>query len=150
MLLAATLAGCGVVFDAPKINLILRPGEIVYAEADGESQLVGGETVITVANSTPQERQVVLAHVPSGVREIPQELLDAERARDDDRILGFTNPLEPEEADYGAGGFGKKTAAESFHIYLAPGETYVLFDTMNDGVQEGLVAWLVPTPRGAE
>ncbi|MBW3560953.1 MAG: hypothetical protein KY437_00480 [Actinobacteria bacterium] len=151
VLTAVVLAvGCGVTLDAPDIALILQPQGIVYAEAEGGRKLVGGETIIHVANGTEQERQVVLAHLESDTSEVPADLLGAESAREDDRILGYSRVLKPEETEYAAGGAGKVTDDTSFHVYLRPGDTYVLFDTLppdGDAAGERLVLWLRPGGR---
>ena len=146
--LAQLATACGVVLDAPTITLIARPGEIVYAQADGESALVGGETVLVVRNSSEEHRLIVLAHVgpAEGPSVIPEGILQAELARDDDRILGMSRELEPEETDFGAGGFGKKTDSTRFHVYLRPGDRYVLFDRLSLD-DDPLVVWLEPRPR---
>lgn len=151
VMVAHFVAACGVVLDAPTITLIARPGEIVYAQADGESALVGGETILVVRNSSDVHRQIVLAHVGSagGSDDIPEGIREAELARDDDRILGMSLELDPEETDFSAGGFGKKTASTRFHVYLRPGDRYVLFDRLSLD-DDPLVAWLEPRPRGDE
>lgn len=144
------LAGCGVSFKAPRLVLILHPAGIVYASAQGDEQLVGGETVFEIANSTRQERQVVLAHVADGTSDVPVELIAADLARDDDRILGFSQVLEPEETDFASGGEGMKTDRASFHVYLRPGDTYVLFDRLSHTGKvpgERLVLWLHPAEQ---
>lgn len=148
LLVASVAAGCGVTFDAPDIALILTPDRIVYAAADGAERLVGGETIIEVRNSTRQERQVVLARVGEGTTEVPSDLDEAESARENSDILGFSRVLQPEESDFSAGGFGKKTDKASFHVYLAPGATYVLFDTLADARGDALVLWLHPGNQG--
>lgn len=144
---AVLVAGCGVSFKAPRLILILQPAGIVYASAGGDEQLIGGETVFEISNSTRQERQVVLAQVADGTSDVPAELVEADRASDDDRILGLSQVLEPEEADFAAGGAGVKTDKTSFHVYLRPGATYVLFDRLSHTGEvpgERLVLWLYP------
>lgn len=147
--LALLTSACGVVLDAPKITLIVDGDEIVYAQAEGEAEVVGGETVLVVRNSSDAHRQIVLAHVGSddGTQEIPEAVLEAETAREDARILGMSLVLDPEETDYTADGFGKKTDSTKFHVYLRPGDRYVLFDRLSLD-DEPVVAWLEPGPRG--
>lgn len=138
------LVGCGVTFDAPKITMIVQDDRIVYADADGEEKLVGGETVFEFRNQTEQERRIVLARAESCDGPIPETLRVAESARDDDRIVGYSREIEPKETQFGAGGFGQKIDSISFHVYMEPGACYVAFDTREDR----LAAWLTPGSRG--
>lgn len=138
------LAACGIVFDAPDVSVLVGDNRIVYADANDEQQLVGGETVLHIANDSSHERQVVLARLDAAT--VPAELRAAESPREDERILGMTHVMQPKEAQFAAGGLGYKIDTSSFHLYLAPGQRYVLFDRLR-GVDEGVVLEIVPGER---
>lgn len=130
-------AGCGVVFDAPNVSLLVRDNRIVFAAAEDREELVGGETVLRVANDSSHERQIVLARLDAG-SSIPAEVLGAKTPREDDRILGMSHVMEAKEAQFATGGFGYTIDTASFHLYLAPGQRYVLFDRLG-GLDDGVV-----------
>ena len=139
------LGGCGVVLDAPKVSLLVREDQIVYVGGSGdEAKLVGGETVLRVSNDSGDTRQIVLARLGQ-TSSIPLELLEAESPRDDERILGMSHELEPKKSTFASGGFGYEFDTASFHVYLAPGDRYVLFDRLG-GYEDGVVLEFVPLP----
>lgn len=141
---APLLVGCGVVWDAPNVGFTVQRDAIVYTQPDGYEQLVGGETVLQVANASPVPRQIVVALVPEG-EAIPSEVLEAEAAREDDRIVGYSAVLDPQEVSAGEG-LGRRTETAAFHLHLRDGERYVIFDTLSDA--DGPVRWLEPGPDG--
>lgn len=133
---AVLLSACGVVFDAPEVTLLVRDEGIVYVGGSGDAErVVGGETVVRVSNDSSEPREVVLARLGEQ-RTIPQQLLEAESPRDDDRILGISPVLEPKESSFESGGFGYEYDTASFHVYLAPGERYVVFDRLGGSPSE--------------
>lgn len=140
--LLLALSGCGVDFDAPKVTVLVRDDRIVYAGADDAEKFVGGETVLHIQNDGNQERQVVLARL-GDVESVPAELEAAESPREDERILGMTHVLHAKEATFASGGFGYKVDSASFHVYLAEGERYVLFDRLG-GLDSGVLIEIVP------
>ena len=146
---AATLAiiglmvatGCGVVWDAPDVDMVVQRDSIKFAQAREERELVGGETVITVINDDGANKvQIVLAKHDS--EELPPDLLEAESPRDDDRIVGMTPILDARDIEQ-QGVYAYDRDAHRFHFYLDPDETYVLFDRLG-GVDRGVVKVLHP------
>lgn len=149
LIVLAALPGCGVVFDAPKVSVLIRDDRIVYAGAGDEQRLVGGETVLRILNDGARPRQVLLVRLEKGAQELPREILEAEVARDDTRILGMTHVLKPKEATFASGGFGYKIDSSSFHIHLSRDSTYVLFDRLG-GLEDGVVLRIEPgSPEAA-
>lgn len=141
-------AGCGVLERVPRVTILVQNDAINFPTAAEAAQLVGGETVLTVTNDSDHERQIVIAHLPDGWQgELPEDLLAAEAAREDDRIIGMTNPLEPREMEAAGAGFAWIRKSHTFHFHLRPGETYALFDRHADEAQ--VVRTIVPTPEGA-
>lgn len=141
--LLTLLPGCGVVFDAPKVSVLVRDDRIVYAGANDEEQLVGGETVLKILNDGAMPRQVLLVRLEKGATELPPEIVEAEAAREDNRILGMTHVLKPKEATFATGGFGYKIDGSSFHVHLDTDSTYILFDRLG-GLDDGVVLRIQP------
>lgn len=147
LLVAITfLAACGVQLDAPEISLVIQDDGIVFADADASSSLPTGETIIKIANDSAEAHRIVLAHVDqhqATPRRLPRSLIEADAARDDERILGMTSELEPKEVIQAGGGFGHRIARATFHVHLQPDRTYVLFDVYG-GLERGVFIRLVP------
>ena len=128
--------GCGVVWDAPDIDLLVQRDGIRFARAGEARELVGGETIITVFNDDgANESQVVLARLDSP--DVPADLQAVTSPRDDDRIIGMSRVLDPRGIDQNRG-FAYDRDAHRFHIYLDPDEVYVIFDRLG-GVERGVV-----------
>lgn len=145
LVVTTLLAGCGVTWDAPKVGLTVREDDIVYTQVDGPAQLVGGETVLQVANASNQPRRIVVAHVPEG-DVIPEGVLEAASAREDARIVGYSRELEPQRRTTGEGGFRQQTDSASFHIHLRRDERYVVFDALT--APDGPTVWIQPGEGG--
>lgn len=136
--LAGCLAACDVQFNAPKLVLHVHDDGLVFAGAGDAQRLTGGETVLTIQNRSIRERQIVLARL-GDLETIPDELLAAETAKEDSRILGMTHVLAPATTDEPV----PEPDSTRFHVYLAPGERHVLFDRLG-GFDDGLVLTFVP------
>lgn len=146
MIAALSLTGCGVTWDAPEVSLTVRRDDIVYTQPSGPQKLTGGETLIEVGNSSNAPREVILAHVPEGDR-IPEGIIEAESAREDDRIVGYSRVLDAQDVGFGSvAGLGRSTERATFHVYLEPGERYVVFDRL--AAPDGPAIWLRPGPGG--
>lgn len=139
------LAGCGVVYDAPDVTILVQEQGIVYNHPDDVHRLVGGETVLHVENDSGAHRQVVLARLGDRTT-IPPELLEAESPRDDGRIVRMSHVMDPKESTFESGGFGYKIDSASFHVYLAPGERYAVFDRLS-GLDDRMILTFVPGPQ---
>lgn len=145
LVLAVVAGGCGVVWDAPEVRIVATSQGISFGGENDRRKAHGGETIINLMNNTEQERRLVLAEVDA-VGELPQELLEAEFARDDGRIVDMTGDMRGRRASL-TQALQFEYSFASFHVHLHPGRVYVVFDTLNDDGIEPL--WFIPGEGGA-
>jgi hypothetical protein len=146
-----SLPGCGSVrMKAARVTLLVRDDGIVFGGPQDKASLIGGETVVLLRNDGARRHRIVLASVDAAADELPAKLLAADDPHDDNRIKGLTRSLKPKEAVFAGGGLGYKLDAESFHVYLRPGQTYTFFDNLADGSRRGVYLQVTPTAEGAQ
>jgi len=139
------LGACGVVWDAPVVRIVAGAGGVTFGSDADRVRAQGGETIINLMNNSEQQRRLVLAEVDA-IGELPQELLDAEFARDDNRIIDMTGDMRGRRASL-VNALQFEYAYASFHVHLHPGRVYVVFDTLDT---EGFPPlWFVPQEGGA-
>lgn len=148
-LAVALLPACSSVkFKAARATVLIRDHEIVYTGPADEAALVGGETVLTLRNDGTQRHRIVLAETDVAPDRLPAKLRTARQMRDDARIKGVTKDLKPKEAALAGGGLGFILDADSFHVYLRPGRTYLLYDSLAGGVANGVHLAFLPSAQG--
>jgi hypothetical protein len=147
------LAACGVLSAsgcalqrAAQVELQVLDGQIVMIKPSGGLQR-GGETVIKIDNFAPRPVSIVLAKTDAPANHVPKKLVDAVSPRDDDRIVAMTSRVDKVGVAYQYGAIPQPSPrVVKLHVYLKPGQRYLLFDQLG-GYAHGMVIALVP-PRG--
>jgi len=137
------LAGCVSVPKAAQVELQIQDDGIVLVRPTGGELVQSGETVITILNYSSAEREFVLAETDASPESLPTALVEAISARDDDRIVAMTPPMD-EVGDTTLLGIPQQLATvTSVHVHLAAGERYLLFDRLG-GYDDGIAIELIP------
>lgn len=121
-------SGCTTRLKATRIDIVLTGGEIGVATVVDQHQILQGEVVLRFQNFETHKVRMVLARKKFKGERLPRNMIEAEIADDDQRIVAITPDLPKVKRLYTAAGIRLRPGRQNLHVHVRKGEQYVLFE----------------------
>lgn len=143
------LSGCSVQWTAHKLILRADSGGITlvqHAPQRGAIAVAAGETVMVIDNGdTTAEHTLMLLRTGLSPTQLPAQVRRARIPSDaPDVVVAVTQPLAADHRTFlSGGGLAEDIDEDVFHVYLDPGQRYLVVDP--DHIDSGYALQLVAT-----
>jgi hypothetical protein len=142
---AAVTSGCSLQLRAVQLKIEVDAGSMrLISPVSGIFH--GGETVITIVNTTSERRQFTLAQTALPPARLTTSLLDAFSYRDNSEVVDVTGVMRGSKVQLVFGAIPQAVPTQTrLHVYLRAGEPYLLFDRLG-GYKSGLALRIEARP----